>query len=98
MCFVEKTGKPVVNMISPGVISKTVTDKLWKNLNLDNNEILKHVPQISKNLYTMLNEYQDVFTKENCHLSRDVNVFIFQKNNHFVMKTTTKNRKRNDRF
>ena len=31
-------------------------------------------------------------------VSRDVNVFIFQKNDRFVMKTTTKNRKRNDRF
>ena len=30
--------------------------------------------------------------------NRDVNVFIFQKNDRFVMKTTTKNRKRNDRF
>ena len=29
---------------------------------------------------------------------RDVNVFIFQKNDRFVMKTTTKNRKRNERF
>jgi len=29
---------------------------------------------------------------------RDVNVFIFQINDSFVMKTTTKNRKRNDRF
>ena len=29
---------------------------------------------------------------------RDVNVFIFQKNDRFVMITTTKNRKRNDRF
>ena len=29
---------------------------------------------------------------------RDVNVFIFLKNDRFVMKTTTKNRKRNDRF
>ena len=29
---------------------------------------------------------------------RDVNVFIFQKNDRFVMKTTTKNLKRNDRF
>ena len=29
---------------------------------------------------------------------RDVNVFIFQKNGRFVMKTTTKNRKQNDRF
>jgi len=29
---------------------------------------------------------------------RDVNVFIFSKNDRVVMKTTTKNRKRNDRF
>jgi len=29
---------------------------------------------------------------------RDVNVVIFQKNYRFVMKTTTKNRKQNDRF
>jgi len=29
---------------------------------------------------------------------RDVNVFIFQKNDRFVKKKTTKNRKRNDLF
>ena len=29
---------------------------------------------------------------------RDVNVFIFLKNDRVVMKKTTKNRKRNDRF
>ena len=29
---------------------------------------------------------------------RDVNVFIFQKNDSIVMKTMTKNRKQNDRF
>jgi len=29
---------------------------------------------------------------------RDVNVVIFQKNYRFVMKTTTKNRKQNNRF
>ena len=29
---------------------------------------------------------------------RDVNVFIFLKNDRFIMKTTTKNRKRNDCF
>ena len=33
-----------------------------------------------------------------CVVLRDDNVFIFQKNDQFVMKTTTKNRKRNDRF
>ena len=31
-------------------------------------------------------------------VSRDVNVFILQKNDRFVMKTTTKSRKRNNRF
>jgi len=31
-------------------------------------------------------------------IGRDVNVFIFQKNDRFGLKTTTKNRKRNDRF
>ena len=33
-----------------------------------------------------------------CIANRDVNVFIFQKDDRFVMKTTTKKRKRNDRF
>ena len=35
---------------------------------------------------------------QGCRAPRDVNVFIFQKNDRFVMKTTTKIRKRNDRF
>ena len=26
--------------------------------------------EISKNLYTTLNEYQDVFTNENCHVGK----------------------------
>ena len=30
--------------------------------------------------------------------ARDANVLIFLKNDRFVMKTTTKNQKRNDRF
>ena len=33
-----------------------------------------------------------------CTAVRDVNVFMFQKNDRFVMKTTTKNRKRNELF
>ena len=32
------------------------------------------------------------------YTDRDVNVFIFQKNDRFVIITTTKNQKRNDRF
>ena len=38
-------------MVSPGVNSKTVTDKLWKDLNLENNKILKHVAEISDIFY-----------------------------------------------
>ena len=37
------------------------------------------------------------FKKERT-VSRDVNIFIFFKNDRFVMKTTTKNRIRSDRF
>ena len=36
--------------------------------------------------------------QEFCIIFRDVNVFIFQKNDRFVMKTTTKNRKQNYHF
>ena len=69
--FGQKTPKDVViNAVKPGFKSKTVTDKLWADLNLENNEILKQVPEISKNLYTMLNDYQDVFTNDTCHVGK----------------------------
>ena len=58
----EKPGKPSANAVSHGVKNKTVMDKLWKDLNLQYNEIL--------NVYTLLNEYQDVFTNKNCHLGK----------------------------
>ena len=37
----------ILDAVSPGVNSKTVSDKLWKDLNQENNEILKQVPEIS---------------------------------------------------
>jgi len=71
MCSVEKTPKDVViNAVKPGIKSKPVTDKLWADLNLENNEILKQVPEISKNMYSMLNDYQDVFTNDTCHVGK----------------------------
>ena len=71
MCLVEKTPKDVViNAVKPGIKSKTVTDKLWADLKLKNNEILKQVPEISENLYTMLNDYQDVFTNDTCQVGK----------------------------
>ena len=69
--FGQKTPKDVViNAVKPGIKSKTVTDKLWADLNLKNNDILKQVPEISINLYTMLNDYQDVFTNDTCHVGK----------------------------
>ena len=43
----------VINPVSRGIKSKKVTDKLWKDLNLESNEILKQDPEICKNLYTI---------------------------------------------
>ena len=43
----------VINPVSRGIKSKKVTDKLWKGLNLESNEILKQDPEICKNLYTI---------------------------------------------
>jgi hypothetical protein len=71
MCLVEKTPKNVViNAVKPGIKSKTVTDKLWADLKLENNEILKQVPEISKKLYTLLDDYQDVFTNDTCQVGK----------------------------
>ena len=41
MCSVQKSSKPVINVIKPGTQDPTVTDKLWRDLKLDKNEILK---------------------------------------------------------
>ena len=71
MCSVKKTPKNVViNAVKPGFKSKTVTDKLWADLKLEDNEILKQVPEISKKLYTMLDEYQDVFSNDTCQVGK----------------------------
>ena len=71
ICSIEKTEKAVIiNSVTLVFKSKTFTDKLWADLKLENNEILKQVPEISINLYTMLNEYSYVFTNDSCHVGK----------------------------
>ena len=36
-------------------------DKLWKDLSLENNEILNQVPEKGKNLYTLMEELPRCF-------------------------------------
>ena len=51
MCSEKKSSKPVVNVLKPDTIDPAVTEKLWKDLKLDENEILKKNLQKSKNLF-----------------------------------------------
>ena len=68
--FHGKINKLVINAVKLNVNSKTVTDKLWKDLKLDDNEILDNNPNISKILYIMLHEHQEVFSNKECHVGK----------------------------
>ena len=46
MCSEKKSSKPVVNVLKPQTIDPAVTEKLWKDLRLDENEILKKNPKV----------------------------------------------------
>ena len=41
MCSEKKSSKPVVNVLKPDTIDPAVTAKLWKDLKLNENEVLK---------------------------------------------------------
>ena len=64
MCFEKKSSKPVVNVLKPN------TKKIWKDLRLDENEVLKKNPTVSKLFYSMLNTHQNVFTSDKCSVGK----------------------------
>ena len=68
MCSEVKKIKPVINIVKPAHKDKSVTDRLWSDLKLQNNEVLDEVPELKKKLYSILHEYQDVFTNDQCHV------------------------------
>ena len=48
--------------------SQTVTDRFWSDLKMQNNEVLDKIPELKDKLYSMIHEYQDVFTNDQCHV------------------------------
>ena len=70
MCSEKKSSKPMVNVVKPDTIDPAVTEKLWKDLKLDENEILKKNPKVKESFYSILNTYQNVFTSDKCSVGK----------------------------
>ena len=54
MCSEEKKVKPVINVVKNTHKDKTVTDRLWSDLKMQNNEVLNKVPELKSKLYSMM--------------------------------------------
>ena len=70
MCSEKKSSKTVVNILKPNTIDPAVTAKLWKDLKLDENEVLRKNPKIAKLFYSLLNTHQNVFTSDKCSVGK----------------------------
>ena len=70
MCSEKKSSKPVINVLKPDTIDPAVTAKLWKDLRLDENEVLNKNPKVKNLFYSMLNTYQNVFTSDKCSVGK----------------------------
>ena len=68
LCVKLKKEKPLINAVQPVIKEKMLTDQLWKDLHLENNEVLWKVPELKKKSYSKLNTYQDVFTNYQYHV------------------------------
>ena len=54
----------MINKFKPKIKDKTVMDQL----HLYDNEVLGKVPELKKKLHSMINEYQEEFTNDQCHV------------------------------
>ena len=70
MCSEKKSSKPMVNVVKPDTIDPAVTEKLWNDLKLEDNEILKKNPKVKESFYSILNAYQNVFTSDQCSVGK----------------------------
>ena len=68
--FRKKSSKPVVNVLKPDTIDPAVIAKLWKDLKLDDNEVLNKNPKVKNLFYSMLNTHQNVFTSDTCAVGK----------------------------
>ncbi len=60
MCCFVKIDKLVINAVKSNVNNKKVPEKLRKDFKSNDSKVHLHILEIIKNLYSILNEYQDV--------------------------------------
>ena len=70
MCSVQKLNKWVINVFKPSTQNPAVTENLWSDLKLGENEILNKNLNIKKLLYSMLDAHQDIFTMDECSVGK----------------------------
>ena len=66
----ESKSKPVVNDVKKGVKDPAVTERIWAELKLNENKILKENLSVKKMVYSMINDNQDIFTTEDCKVDK----------------------------
>ena len=66
----ESKSKSKVNVIKTGVKDPTVTERIWADLNLNENKILQANPNVRKLVRSMIDENQDIFTTEDCKVGK----------------------------
>ena len=66
----ENKTKPVINVVNKGVKDPAVTDRIWAELKLNENKILRENVTVKNMVYSMINENQDIFTTEDCKVGK----------------------------
>ena len=69
MIFEEKP-KQTINVVKKGVKNPAVTERIWAELKLNENKILKENVKIKNLVYSMINDNQEIFTSEDCKVGK----------------------------
>ena len=69
MIFEEKP-KQTINVVKKGVKDPAVTERIWAELKLNENKILKENVKIKNLVYSMINDNQEIFTSEDCKVGK----------------------------
>jgi len=70
MCKEEKNANVNITAVKPNNKTKKAAEKLYKDLKLEDNEILRANSKLKKDVYKLIDEFQDVFTDENCKVGK----------------------------
>ena len=66
----ENKSKPMINVFKKGVKAPAVTERIWAELKLNENKILRENVKIKNLLYSMINDNQEIFTSEDCKVGK----------------------------